>query len=284
MPKEVPLTKKQIRQILKSDNVPIFARNLGDQPLAQSLDYENFGNAITPMPIELIYDDRMGDQTDPNRKYLTRDNLNLYVRVPSVNVGGVTFGSSDGTLQKEGRRVSNPAVLGSETIPYIFRLEEALAATNLPAWPALENDIEPIFSQVELRYSDVLNPVGGYTGYPMTPNFTDNGVVWETEEIGITQGNNFYYFVVTLATPVTLEVLDREKLEQFAEAAAEGNLPSISDVLSATLDPPLEIKSWSMPDPRNLQLADRGILDALFDNDFRTALTVALGPTLAQNK
>ncbi len=273
IPKEVPFTKKQIRAFLKSNDFPIFSGQI-DGSLAQGLDSENFGNAITPMPIELFY----ADKTDPNRKYLTRDSLNLYVRVPSVNVGGVTFGSSDGTLQKEGRRVSDPSILGSETIPYTFRLEEALAATNLPAWPALENNIEQLFSDVTLRYSNS-GLHGDYSGHPMTADFTENGVVWEVD-VDVTQGNNFYYFEVVLATPVTLEVLDREQLAELFKAAVEGNLPSISDVLNATLDPPLEIRMWSMPDPRNLQLADRGILDALFDDDFRTALTNAAGPLL----
>ena len=289
IPKEVPFTKEQIRRFLKSDNIPIFARNLGELDLASqdpknpgkyTLDTENFGNAITPMPLDLIYDDRMGDQTDPNRKYLTRDSLNLYVRVPSTNIGGVKFMSSDGTLQKDGERVSDPSVLGSETISYTFRLEEALAATNLPAWPALENNLEQLFAEVTLRYSNT-ELDGPYSGHTMMPKFTDNGVVWETE-VDVTQGNSFYYFEVELATSVTLEVLDREQLAKLFDDAAAGNLPSISDVLNATLDPPLEIKMWAMPDPRNLQLADRGILNALFDDDFRAALTTAVGPLLAK--
>ena len=284
IPKEVPLSKKQIRQILKSDDIPkggIFAGKLDDQDLAQGLDRQNFGNAITPMPIELLYDDGMGDRTDPNRKYLTRDSLNLYVRVPSVNIGGVKFSSSDGRLEKAGERVSDPSVLGSETIPYTFRLEEALAATNLPSWPALDDKLEPLFKAVTLHYStDGLH--GRYTEYPMTETFTENGVVWESAEIGVTQGNSHYYFSVELATPVTLEVLDREALEGLAERAAKGDVPSISEVVNATLVPPLEIKMWSMPDPRNLQLADRGILDALFGGNFQAALIEAAGPLLAK--
>ena len=276
IPKEVPFTKKQIRAFLKSDNIPIFSGQI-DGSLAQGLDLENFGNALTPMPIELFYPDK----TDPNLKYLTRNSLNLYVRVPSVNVGGVKFGSSDGALQKDGERVSDPMILGSEKIPYTFRLEEALAATNLPAWPALEDNLEQLFDEVTLRYStEGLH--GRYTGYKMDPTFTENGVVWETDEIEVTQGNSFYYFDVTLAIPLTLQVLDREQLEILAKAAVEGNLPSISDVLNATLDPPLEIKMWSMPDPRNLQLADRGILDALFDSNFQAALTRAAEPLFAK--
>ena len=103
-PKEIPFPKNQILAILADDDIQIFAGKLGETDLAQGLDSENFGNAITPLPLDLIYDDRMGDRTDPNRKYLTRDNLNLYVRVPlpAANVGGVTFTSSDGTLQAKG--------------------------------------------------------------------------------------------------------------------------------------------------------------------------------------
>ncbi len=276
IPEQVPFTKKQIRAFLKSDNIPIFSGQI-DGSLAQGLDLENFGNALTPMPIELFYPDK----TDPNLKYLTRNSLNLYVRVPSVNIGGVKFSSSDGTLQpKDGVRVSDPAILGSETVRYTFRLEEALAATNLPAWPALEDNLEQLFSDVTLRYSNS-GLHGEYSGHPMTADFTENGVVWEVD-VDVTQGNNFYYFDVTLAIPLTLQVLDREQLEILAKETTKGNLPSISEVLNATLDPPLEIKMWSMPDPRNLQLADRGILDALFDSNFQTVFKSAADPLLAK--
>ena len=37
---------------------------------------------------------------------------------------------------------------------------------------------------------------------------------------------------------------------------------------------------WSMPDPRNLQLANRGILEALFNDEFREAFTTAVGPMI----
>ena len=278
----VPLPKNQIQQILdnlKRSEIPIFAGKLDEQELAHNLDDENFGNPITPMLLDLIYDDGMGDQTDPNRKYLTRDSLNLYVRVPlpSANVGRVTFGNSDGSIQAEGRPMKDPTVLGSEKIPYTFRLEEVLAATHLPAWPALEDNLEQLFSNVTVHYSTELDNDDGFAD-EMHPTFTDNGVVWESHGIEVPQGNIYYYFEVELATPVTLEVLAYDKLKEQWEGALEGNLPSPSDVLSATLDQPLEIKKWAMPDPRNLQLADRGILEALFDEDFQEALRAVALP------
>ena len=279
IPKEVPLTKNQIRQILTSDNVPIFAEKLAEQDLAQGLDAENFGNAIMPMPLDLIYDDRMGDTTDPNRKYLTRNSLSLYVRVPSTNVASVTFGSSDGTLQAEGQLVGDPTVIRGEFISHTFRLEETLAATNLPAWPALEDELEQLFQNVTLYHSYNLNE--GYTGYPMQPKFGLNGVVWETMiDVDVTQDNNFYYYHVELANPLTLETLNRQKLAELLEQASGGDgIPTVSDILNATKT--YTINEWSMPDPRNLQLADRGILDALFDDNFRIALGSSVAPLLA---
>ena len=264
---------------MADDDIAIFAGKLGETNLAEGLDSENFGNAITPMPLDLMYDDGMGDRTDPNRKYLTRDNLSLYVRVPSTNVGGVTFSSSDGTLQKEGRLVNDPTVFGSEFIRHTFRLEEALAATNLPAWPGVVSEGDSLFERVMIYHSD--NGLDGrYTGYDMQPTLGENGVVWEAE-IDITQGNNFYYFHVVLADPLTLEFLDREKLAMLAKEALTGNVPEVSDILNATKTYP--ISGWSMPDPRNLQLADRGLLSALFDSNFRDVFGQAMGSIIGES-
>ena len=79
--------KEGLKFFLKNPDVQIFAEKLeelGETKLEQGLDDENFGNAITPMLLDLLYDDGMGDRTDPNRKYLTSDNLHLYARVPSA--------------------------------------------------------------------------------------------------------------------------------------------------------------------------------------------------------
>ena len=275
------LPKNQILAILADDDIQIFAGKLGETDLAQGLDSENFGNAITPLPLDLIYDDRMGDRTDPNRKYLTRDNLNLYVRVPlpAANVGGVTFKSSDGTLQAAGRLVGDPEVLGSEFIRHTFRLEEALAATNLPAWPGVVSEGDSLFENVTLYHSD--NGLNGrYTGYDMQPVLGANGVVWEAE-IDITEGSSYYYFHVTLADELTLEVLDRQKLAALAKETFAGNLATISEVLGATKT--YTIRMWSMPDPRNLQLTNRGILEELFDDNFRAVFNTAVGSIITES-
>ena len=255
--------KEGLKFFFNNPDVPIFAGKLGDTDLAQGLDPENFGNAITPMLLDLLYDDGMGDRTDPNRKYLTRDNLHVYVRVPSVDIDGVTFELSNGERQ-EGVRAVDPDVFGSETIRYNFRLEEALAATNLPAWPGIVDENTSIFESVTLRYStEGLN--GRYTGYEMHRVLGPNGIVWETgDSVDITPGNNYYYFDVTLTDAVTLEILDLSKIEELRS-------PTLSQILDATTT--YTIKKWSMPDPRNLQLADRGILERLIDDEVKAELS-----------
>ena len=70
------------------------------------------------------------------------------MRVPA-KVGGVTFNLTGGR-RVEGIEVT-PDEFQADTIPYTFRLEEALAATNLPAWPSLNTQL---FSSVTLRYSN----------------------------------------------------------------------------------------------------------------------------------
>ncbi len=259
------LPKKQIKQVLASKHIKYFDDVIDGQDLGQQLDYENFGNAITPMLLELAY------QNEPNRKYVTRGNLNVYARVPSANVGGVMFNLTNGRTV-EGTQITS-AAFGADTFPYTFRLEETLAATNLPAWPGLSAQL---FSNVVLRYSQTgLN--GDYIAVNMQPTTAlDGGVVWETE-IGVTAGSTYYYFEVTLAEPVTLEVLDREKIAAIVQHVLGGNTVSMSQVLEATKG--YTIEGWAMPDPRNLQLADRGIINAIFTADFKAALISAMaGP------
>ena len=259
------IPKKQIKQVLASKHIKYFDDVIDGQDLGQQLDYENFGNAITPMLLELAY------QNEPNRKYVTRDNLNVYARVPSANVGGVQFSLTDGRTV-EGTQITS-AAFGADTFPYTFRLEETLAATNLPAWPGLDSQL---FSNVVLRYSQT-GLTGDYIAVEMQPaTGADGGVVWETE-IGITAGSTYYYFEVMLAEPVTLEVLDREKIAAIVQHVLGGNTVSMAEVLHATKS--YTIEGWAMPDPRNLQLADRGIINAIFTTDFKAALIGAMaGP------
>ena len=244
------LPKGVIKQILASQQpFSVFAEGKGSQ-----LDFENFGNAITPSLVISDFADISTGNFDV-KKYLTSDNLNVYVRVPSVLEGGnVKFNLNGRTV--EGKRIT-PVEFQQDTIPYTFRLDESLAAANLPAWPGSDTEI---FSSVVLRYS-----VDGedFDSHPMERN---SDGVWEFEFGIYPKGNVFYYFEVTLTNPVKLEVINPEALIQIAAAGT-----STADVIKV-----YEIQNWSMPDPRNLQLAERGIIEALFDADLQAAMFTLL--------
>ena len=165
---------------------------------ARHLDYENFGNAITPDFSDFAY-------LEGSTKHLTRDNLQVYMRVPA-KVDGVTFSLTDGRAFEGTEIVSDE--LQTDTIPYTFQLEERVAAGHLPAWPSLST--QQLFSSVTLHYSNT-GPNGDYVPYAMTPMVGANGVVWETE-VDITTGSTYYYFEVMLADPLVFKTLDRVKL------------------------------------------------------------------------
>ncbi|MYC76733.1 hypothetical protein F4X10_13290 [Candidatus Poribacteria bacterium] len=254
-----PLPKKQIKQILTSRDQSIaFKTNQA------GLDAENFGNAITPNFADYTYGER-------SSRHLTSDRLHLYTRVPSANVEGVTFNLSGGKTV-EATKVT-PGEFQADTFTYTFRLEETLAATNLPAWPSLGTQL---FSAVDLRYSQT-GPKGPYDKHSMSPVNGENGVVWEID-IGIPAGRTvYYYFAVTLLEPVEFVTLSREKL---AAIALDPHNISLAAIMNATTT--LPITSWAMPDPRNLQLQDRGIIDAIFTPDVAAELrTVLLSPSAA---
>ena len=246
--------KKQIRQILMAKRLSIFANE------AKHLDYENFGNAITPDFAYFAYLER-------SPKHLTRDNLQVYMRVPA-KVDGVTFKLTGGG-EVEGTEITSDE-FQADTIPYTFSLDETLAATNLPAWPNLGSQL---FSSVTLRYSNTGPKEQNYIAVDMQPTSGKNGVVWEAE-IGIpSKGSTYYYFEVMLAEPVKFMTLDREAI-----AAMDPTTVTLAEFLSATQkeEDAYKIDGWAMPDPRNLQIVDRGIVDALFTPDLNRAIADVL--------
>ncbi len=240
------LPKKQIRQILMANRLSVFEQE------AKQLDFENFGNAITPNFADFAY-------LEASNKHVTRDSLQVYMRVPA-KVGGVSFSLSGGE-PVPGTEITTDEFQG-DTIDYTFRLDESLAATNLPAWPSLAGQL---FSSVTLRYSNT-GPTGDYIAVDMQPMLGANGVVWETS-IGIPRrGSTYYYFQVVLTEPVSFTTLDREAI-----AAMDPTTVSLAEVLSATRG--YTIEGWAMPDPKNLQIVDRGIVDELFTPDLNGVIT-----------
>ena len=249
------LPKKQIKQLLTAQRpFPIFGEEKDlDRSGGESsqLDYENFGNAISPALTELLYTD--GDRES---KYLASDSMNVYVRVPNTLEGGSVQFGLNGYEAAKGKQIL-PTEFQADTVPYTFKLEETLAATNLPAWPGSGLQI---FKEVVLRYSQE-GLDGEYISLQMDPYHEDKGVVWRGD-VGIIPGRNvFYYFEVTLDEPV--------KLVDIVNPAALGAAilsPDGTHDKDAVKQYPM-IESWAMPDPRNLQLQDRGIIKALFTPD-----------------
>ena len=102
----------------------------------------------------------------------------------------------------------------------------------------------------------------------------EHGVVWEGN-VGIIPGRNvYYYFEVTLVEPVTLELVNPEAV-YVALNNPEG---------THNLDPTNKytISSWAMPDPKNLQYDDRGILEALITPEVTAEVTRIVLPQLGK--
>ena len=187
------LPKSNIRYTLTAQSPVSVFQNEPPQ-----LDGENFGNAISPNLTDLLY-----TNVNPEKRYLASDNMNVYVRVPNVLANGSVQFRLGSQAPVEGKRIS-PTEFQADTIPYTFKLEETLAATNLPAWPGSGLQI---FSEVVLRYSQE-GLDGEYISLQMDPYNEDKGVVWKGD-VGIIPGRNvFYYFEVTLTEPVMLSIVN----------------------------------------------------------------------------
>ena len=109
-----------------------------------------------------------------------------------------------------------------------FQLEEERAILFLPSWPSL-NANAPIFSGVTLMIDGHDVPV------PMTPKLVGDEVVWEAPAELTANSTVYYYYQVELADPYEL-----------------------GDTI---------VSSWPMPDPRNLQVQNRGIVETLLASD-----------------
>ena len=244
----------------------------GELPLIfedyENIDLENFGNAITARPGSGmgILDSKDGGFT----RIVTGNKLDLYLATPRGDVGSVTFrldGPDFDPLSEEGTRDAREAVAGM-TMMHTFQLEEEQAIFLLPSWPGL-GDGAGAFASVTLRYAaDDLPPeyanllsrqrqvpadTTAYASAPLSPMVINGEHVWSAE-VGIEPGKIYYYFYeIELNTPVPLIIGDGQ-----------------TTMLSR----------YAMPDPRNLQLEDRGIVDAVFTMEVQDAIAPFLNPII----
>ena len=110
---------------------------------------------------------------------------------------------------------------------HTFQLEEERAILFLPSWPSL-NANAPIFSGVTLM-------IDGQAPISMTSKLVGDEVVWEAPATLTANSTVYYYYQVELAKPYEL-----------------------GDTI---------VSSWPMPDPRNLQVQNRGIVETLLAPD-----------------
>ena len=109
-----------------------------------------------------------------------------------------------------------------------FQLEEERAILFLPSWPSL-NANAPIFSGVTLM-------IDGQAPIAMTSKLVGDEVVWDAPATLTTGSTIYYHYQVELAQPYQLD---------------DGTV----------------VSSWPMPDPRNLQVQNRGIVETLLAPD-----------------
>ena len=93
-----------------------------------------------------------------------------------------------------------------------------------------------------------------YQEMPMMARKIGHQIIWETEVAGIQPGKIYhYYYQVELANPVKV---------------AFPGLPAYT------------VTQWAMPDPRNLQVEDRGILERLFTPEIQKQIGQILDPSI----
>ena len=231
----------------------------------ENVDLENFGNAITARPGSGmgILESKDGGFT----RIVTGNKLDLYLAAPREDVGSVTFrfdGPGYDPLSEVGTQDAREVEAGM-TMAHTFHLEEEQAILLLPSWPGLSEGAGA-FSSVTLRYGaqelppEYANLLSrgrqlptAYASAPLSPMIINGEIVWSAE-VGIEPGKIYYYYYqVELNTPVPL-------------VGSEGETAMLS--------------RYAIPDPRNLQLEDRGVIEALFTMQVQDAVAPFLNPVV----
>ena len=224
----------------------------------ENIDLENFGNAVTARVD--ASSGLLGSTTPGFGRVVTGEKLGLYLVTPRADVGSVTFRFDEVTADAE-------EVIDS--LPHTFQLEEEQAILLLPSLPGAGMD--GVFSSATLMlaseelpaaYHNLLSrsawsyrETSDYQAASMSPRTINGKIVWDVQ-VDIEPGKiYYYYYAVELANPVPL------------------NLGA---------DQPIgELSQYALPDPRNLQLQDRGLVEALFTPELQEAIAPLLNPILA---
>ena len=226
----------------------------------ENIDLENFGNAVTARVD--ASGGILGSATPGFERVVTGEKLDLYLATPRADVGSVTFRFDEVTTD------ANEVIDG---LPHTFQLEEEQAILLLPSWPGVRGGTDGVFSAVTLMLTSEELPAAyrnlisrnawsyretsDYQAASMSPRTINGKIVWDVQA-DIEPGKiYYYYYAVELAYPVTLN---------FGEGQDS-----------------IELSQYAMPDPRNLQMQDRGMVEALFTPELQEAIAPLLNPILA---
>ena len=227
----------------------------------ENIDLENFGNAITARSD--ANGGILGSVNAGAGRVVNGDKLDLYLVTPRADIGSVTFRFDGDTLD---------ATEAIDSLPHTFQLEEEQAIMNLPSWPGIRGDMgQEAFSAVTLMlaseelpstYENLISrsawsyrETGDYQSASLSPRDINGKVVWEAQ-VDIQPGKIYYYYYdVELAYPVPLYL---------GEGMEHG-----------------ELTRYALPDPRNLQLQDRGLVEALFTQELQETIAPLLNPIVS---
>ncbi len=159
------------------------------------------------------------------------------------------------------------ALRGGMLVPDLFKslgqAREILVTVQATLPPAAQRKIAELqgtITGLEGSLSNFLNPSVApqletdYMEMPMMSRQIDDKVIWETMVDDIQPGKQYnYYYKVTLAKPVKVQ------------------LPGQA---------PIMVSQWAMPDPRNLQVEDRGIIERLITPEVQAVIAQILEPTI----
>ena len=239
---------------LLADNLPLIFEQY------ENIDLENFGNAVTARVD--ASGGLLGSATPGYGRVVTGEKLDLYLATPRADVGSVTFRFDEVTTD------ANEVIDG---LPHTFQLEEEQAILLLPSWPGVRGGMDGVFSSVTLMLASEELPsayhnlisrnawsfreTSDYQAASMSPRTINGKIVWDVQA-DIEPGKiYYYYYAVELAYPVTLNLGEGQES--------------------------MELSQYAFPDPRNLQIQDRGLVEAVFTPELQEAIAPLLNPILS---
>ena len=238
-------------QLLDDDLPLIFAQY-------ENTDLENFGNAITA---RVSADGGiLGSATPGFSRVVTGDKLDLYLATPRADVGSATF-RIDG--------VTRDAEEVIDSLTHTFQLEEEQAIQLIPSWAGSGSDgafaavtlmlaseeLPPAYHNLISRNAWSYRDTSDYQQAAMSPRMINGKRVWDVQ-VDIEPGKiYYYYYAVELMYPVK------------AQLGPDGGS--------------VDLMQYAIADPRNLQIQDRGLIEALFTPELQSAITPLLNPVIA---